>query len=246
MNEDSGIRYVKLKSWSQFCASFSDELWFNDNFHPERFLFRGQGSSDYKLISSFDRRFQNLPITERVRKYKRVINYFFELYRTRVQSDAGEQEMLSAAQHYGLPTRLLDWSSNPMVAGYFAFSGAITSQNSKGDVAIWALDRESPLIHHELGLNVFTAHKNKRADVQSGYFSNLTGVFDSLEEYVESSGTQGAATLTCFTIPISDARNAFSYLSSCGFTSFSMFPDNVGLANGALEMEWLADVNSMK
>jgi len=44
-------------------------------------------------------------------------------------------ELFSLAQHYGIPTRLLDWSRNPFVAAYFASSGD-PKPDSK-NIAIW-------------------------------------------------------------------------------------------------------------
>jgi len=50
--------------------------------------------------------------------------------------------LLSIAQHYGIPTRLLDWTENPMVAVYFAVKNVLTSnaQKQNGKFIIWALD----------------------------------------------------------------------------------------------------------
>jgi len=39
-------------------------------------------------------------------------------------------------QHYGVPTRLLDWTENPLVGLYFA----LLTQNPDCDAAVWVLD----------------------------------------------------------------------------------------------------------
>ena len=49
-------------------------------------------------------------------------------------------ELAALAQHYGLPTRLIDWSKDIYTSLYFASSGALHSQDDSQYLILYALD----------------------------------------------------------------------------------------------------------
>src|SRR4051812_49396847 len=81
-------------------------------------IFRGVAKSSYKLVPSLGRQASKTP--EDLLKFEYVLLLEFRRralpYLKVVPSSDLDWTFL--AQHYGIPTRLLDWTTNPLVAMY--------------------------------------------------------------------------------------------------------------------------------
>ena len=77
-------------------------------------LFRGVSSMSFRLVASVAREKKKVDV---LAVEKIMLNEFSAQVSL---GSLSEWERLSIAQHYGMKTRLLDWTSNPFVAMYFA------------------------------------------------------------------------------------------------------------------------------
>jgi hypothetical protein len=229
------IQVLQYVNWDEFVRSLRRDVFDGEPFRRSRYLFRGVSSEDYGLTPSFDRIFG--VGTNRQRVFRELLAAFREESEGQVPAAVLEDEVqtLALGQHYGLPTRLLDWTDSPYVAAFFAFKGALRHQPLSGRrVAIWVLHRSAPLWNAEIGVEIVSVPSvgNLRIRNQAGRFTLSRTPFATLEEYVAHSDYDGPA-LTKIVIPASEAKQSLADLAMMGITPARMFADLVGAAEAA-------------
>jgi len=205
--------------------------------------YRGQQSAEWRLEPGYVR--LNAPISEStlLKKFKQSAAMLIDT------SPHDSFDWLFLMQHYGVPTRLLDWSESPLVALYFA----IESGSQDGPAALWSLrpsdlnknahinnqdeDGFIPSFEDEelksysveslaqnrriqlLPLATIATRNSARIQAQLGVFT----IHHHDRTPIESVGN--GSHVTKYLIPIGAKGRLLKDLSLLGFNKFQLFPE---------------------
>ncbi|WP_217201701.1 FRG domain-containing protein [Streptomyces buecherae] len=211
---------------------------------PETQWYRGHSDISWQLIPSLARKREWIESEIlMLKKFKQ--NAIPRL----VGPPAGEWDWLFLAQHHGLPTRLLDWSENPLIGLYFA-----SESDEDADGRFWILrpndlnEKSSPgspgilLFGQDDLLDTYLPEEAKsprptqppvaavaarsfgRIVAQSGTFTICHRSFEPLE------GVHAGTCLASYSVPL--ARKAFirEQLKTLGINAMTVYPDLSHLA----------------
>ena len=149
--------------------NWENVLQLSEKFKYPKYLFRGQSQLDWELKTSLER-FLELFHQNDKDKYdenarRGLENYLLEEFQRRYhhysakepEIDKSPIEWWALMQHYGVPTRLLDWTYSFYAALFFALEDLdndVDKRNVEKEAAVWVID-------HEWLLNKFIK-KNKK------------------------------------------------------------------------------------
>ena len=94
-------------------------------------FFRGVSKASYELETSLDRLKRNVTLSEYYKFIGQAFNqlspkqqkhYSFSIDTTSQNAYENHQRFISFLRHFGLPSSLLDWTDDPYIALFFAFS----------------------------------------------------------------------------------------------------------------------------
>ncbi len=204
-------------------------------------LFRGQRDATWGLVPRLGRtKFRKQAVRDLLEIEQDLFNEFDRLSVPYISGRGltSTWDKLALAQHHGLPTRLLDWTTNPLVALWFAVEAPAT----KVDAAVWAFDvREEDIANYEddpLQLKrtqVFRPrHHDPRIVAQGGWFSAHRHIKDADKLSRLDVVTSMKGRLRKFCVAPDTFYQVRRDLARCGINRAALFPDLQGLCGHLL------------
>ena len=128
---------VRIDSWADF------QRFYDDLGQPlGRWCFRGHRRAEWRLETSIER------VTRGNKDRAPAEEYFFRAFKRKAHhfltvtpAPDDDLEWLALMQHWGVPTRLLDFTTSPYVALFFAINKFVgtSADDADGFAAIWAV-----------------------------------------------------------------------------------------------------------
>ena len=201
-----------------------------DTYDARTAIYRGMKSTTYPLIPKIGRIAPPDSIGSREANEKEILRLFKErALRFLDFMPTTDWDWLALGQQHGLPTRLLDWTNNPLVACYFA-----AEEPCKEDSVIYAYQNKSyidveehtdPFRYREVG-KFIPRHISPRITNQGGLFTIHPKPYETFE----------SGEMEKIIIPNSIRSMLKQTLNRYGVDRFALFPNLDGLA---AHIEWL-------
>jgi hypothetical protein len=110
-------------------------------------VYRGADRADAPLLTSLDRLGGTSPPHTKADLEEHILRNYLRYSRPHAPTASGSDwEELIAAQHHGVPTRLLDWAYSPLIAAFFATRNVEGPERPR---VVWRLDWQK--VHRAFG-----------------------------------------------------------------------------------------------